>query len=119
MRTNTPRNELHNKYWTTSYPTVATLPMAAIVQAVANLDFKKIRVPALFYYSLNDKVVNPEATGDVARQWGGKTKTINVIMTKEDDVYSHIIAGDIVSPKQTSYAVRQMVKWIKNMAHFH
>jgi len=115
MRINTPRNKLHAKYWTTSYPTVATLPMAAIVKVVAEKDFSNIRTPALFYYSLNDKVVKPEATKVMARRWGGKVKTINVVMSEKDDKYSHIIAGDIVSPNQTGYAIQQMLKWIKTL----
>ncbi len=115
MRKNSPRNKLHAKYWTTSYPTVATLPMAAVIKAVIGQDFSKIRTPALFYYSLDDKVVKPEVTRDVARRWGGKVKTINVVMSEKDDQYSHIIAGDIVSPNQTNYAIQQMLQWIKTL----
>ena len=111
-RKNKPRNPLHKKYWTTSYPTVATIPMAAIVKAVTEQDFNGISIPALFYYSLEDNIVDPQATKEISRKWGGKIKTINVSMTKQDDLYSHIVAGNIVSPNQTRYAIKEMVKWI-------
>ena len=113
MRSSTPRNKQHSKFWTTSYPTVATIPMAAIVKAVAEKDFGRVNIPALFYYSLEDKVVEPQATKRIARKWGGTKTTINVTMTELDDLYSHIIAGNIVSPNQTAYAIQEMVKWIR------
>lgn len=113
MRINKPRNTRHAKYWTTSYPTIATLPMAAIVKAVNNQNFSKVHFPALFYYSVDDQVVNTEATAGFARRWGGAKKTINVTMTNKDDIHSHIIMGDIVSPNQTKRAVEIMTDWIK------
>lgn len=29
-----------------------------------------------------------------------------------DDKYAHIIAGDIVSPQQTDFAVDEMLRWL-------
>ena len=115
MRINKPRNTLHAKYWTTSYPTIAALPMAAIVQAVNDKDFSNVRIPALFYYSTDDKVVNATKTAQFAQRWGGANQTVNVTMTDQDDIYSHIIAGDIVSPNQTKYATKVMTTWIRNL----
>ena len=115
MRSSTPRNKLHPKFWTTSYPTVATIPMAAIVKAVTEQDFSKVHIPALFYYSLADKVVKPQSTMEIVRAWGGKKTIINVTMTEQDDPYSHVIMGDIISPNQTGYAVEKMVEWIRGL----
>ena len=56
-----------------------------------------------------------QSTRDIALKWGGEATTINVTMTEKDDPYSHIVAGDIVSPNQTEYAVDQMVNWIKDL----
>ena len=108
-QSNTPRNERHGQYWTTTYPTVATLPMAAVVDAVTALDFSAVTIPALFYYSLEDLVVKPAATETFASGWGGPKRTMTVSMTPEDDIYSHIIAGDIVSPNQTARAVEEIL----------
>jgi len=36
-------------------------------------------------------------------------------MTEYDDKYSHIIAGDIISPKQTEKAFSEITYWIKDI----
>ncbi len=54
-----PRNDLNKKYWTMSYPTNALIPMAQLVNEVNNKDFSKVDKPALFYFSMEDKVVDP------------------------------------------------------------
>ena len=115
MRHSTPRNKQHSKFWTTSYPTVAAIPMAAIVKAVTEKDFSKVTIPALFYFSLEDEVVDPQATRNMTRKWGGRKKIINVTMTEQDDKYSHIVTGNIVSPNQTDYTVRETIKWISSL----
>ena len=115
MRHSTPRNKQHSKFWTTTYPTVAAIPMAAIVKAVTEQDFSKVTIPALFYFSLEDEVVDPQATKNMTRKWGGRKKIINVTMTEQDDKYSHIVTGNIVSPNQTDYTVRETIKWISSL----
>jgi pimeloyl-ACP methyl ester carboxylesterase len=115
MRHSTPRNKQHSKFWTTSYPTIAAIPMAAIVKAVTEEDFSEVTIPALFYFSLEDEVVDPQATKNMTRKWGGRKKIINVTMTEQDDKYSHIVTGNIVSPNQTDYTVREIIKWISSL----
>ena len=36
-------------------------------------------------------------------------------MTEFDDKYSHIVAGDIISPKQTNKAFFEITRWIKDI----
>ena len=112
-----PRNKLDKKFWTLSYPTKALIPMARLVQKINNQDFSKVNNPALFYFSMDDKIVEPEKTVRFIKNWGGNTKTLNVKMSKFDDKYSHVIAGDILSPKQTEFARKEMVKWIKSLSN--
>ena len=114
-RTIKPRNELDKKFWTLSYPTKALIPMARLVKKINNKDFSNVNNPALFYFSMDDKVVEPEKTIRFSKNWGGETRTINVKMSEFDDKYSHVIAGDILSPKQTNIARKKMVKWIKSL----
>ena len=114
-RTIKPRNELDKKFWTLSYPTKALIPMARLVKKINNKDFSNVNNPALFYFSMDDKVVEPKKTVKFIENWGGETKTINVKMSEFDDKYSHVIAGDILSPKQTNIARKKMVKWIKSL----
>ena len=115
VRTIKPRNELDKKFWTLSYPTKALIPMARLVKKINNEDFSNVNNPALFYFSMDDKVVEPKKTVKFSKNWGGKTKTINVKMSEFDDKYSHVIAGDILSPQQTNIARKKMVKWIKSL----
>ena len=114
-RTIKPRNELDKKFWTLSYPTKALIPMARLVKKINNKDFSNVNNPALFYFSMDDKVVKPKKTIEFIENWGGETKTINVKMSEFDDKYSHVIAGDILSPRQTEIARKKMVKWIKSL----
>jgi pimeloyl-ACP methyl ester carboxylesterase len=98
-----PVNEQQAKWWTTSYPSVAVFPMGALLQTVAEIEYRAIRVPALFILSAQDKVVVPEITQQVHQAWGGPKQ---IIMLKEvGDPSFHVVAGDILSPGST-----QMVK---------
>ena len=114
-RNSTPRNKLNSKFWTLNYPTTALIPMAKLVKIIKQKNFQNVTIPALFYFSLNDKVVDPQKTINFISQWGGKSKTINVKMTEYDDKYSHIVAGDIISPKQTEKAFSEITYWIKGI----
>ena len=114
-RTIKPRNELDKKFWTLSYPTKSLIPMARLVKKINNEDFSNVNNPALFYFSMDDKVVEPKKTVKFSKNWGGKTKTINVKMSEFDDKYSHVIAGDILSPQHTNNARKKMVRWIKSL----
>ena len=115
MREIKPRNELNAKFWTLKYPNNALIPMANLVQRINKENFKNVNTPALFYYSLDDKVVKAENTIEFISKWGGKTKSINVTMTKSDDKYSHVIVGDIISPNQTKNAVNKILAWIQEI----
>ena len=78
-----------------------------------DLDFAEVDVPALFYYSQKDQVVVAEKIAEFAKKWGGPHKTVMVDLRASDDIYAHIIAGDIVSPAQTQIAVDEMLAWIR------
>ena len=109
------RNDLNAKYWTLTYPTDALIPMAKLVKKIKKQDFTKVKIPALFYFSLDDKVVKADETQKFIQKWGGESYTHNVIMSDVDDKYSHLVIGDIISPNQTEYAFNIMINWIKNI----
>ncbi len=110
-----PRSEAHGRYWTTSYPTVALLPMAALVKAVVALDLSGVTIPALFRLSDADKVVRPDITRTIAARWGGPVEIQTVEMGLKDDPNAHVIAGDIQSPGQTDGAVRDILGWLERV----
>ena len=88
---------------------------AAIVAEVDRELYDNVEVPALFYYSRQDQVVAPAKTAAFARSWGGESNSIIASLTADDDKFSHIIAGDIVSPNQTESAVEHMLAWITGL----
>ncbi len=108
-----PANAEHATYWTTSYPSVAVLPMAALINAVMAQDVSAKSVPALFWFSKEDQVVRPDITADIATRWGGPSAVVHPIMGPGDDPQSHVIAGDILSPGQTETAVEGMLAWVR------
>ncbi|MEL6679830.1 MAG: alpha/beta fold hydrolase [Pseudomonadota bacterium] len=114
-----PKNEAHAQFWTTSYPTIAALPMAALVKAVSELDLSSILMPALFIYAEADQVVSPRATKSVIAQWGSgwnmRTEVYQPVMGPGDDPFSHVIAGDVMSPGQTDAAVQRIVDFARSL----
>ena len=109
------RNEAHGAYWTSAYPTIAAMPMAAIVRYVAGLDVSTAQLPAMFLFSDADQVVSSTATREVAAKWGGPVQLEPVTVGPDDDPYSHVIAGDILSPGMTDPAVASITKWAQTL----
>ena len=105
------QSDLHARYWTTCYPTVALMPMAALAKHAAAGDYSAVTLPALFLLSPGDKVVSPAATRRVAAGWGGAVTIEEVTVGKGDDPYSHVIAGDILSPSMTAPVATAISDW--------
>ena len=110
-----PLNDAHARHWTDRYPTVATMPMAALVEAASNVPFEQINVPAFFTYSPKDQVVDPVVTRAAADRWGGPVQILEVRLQPNDDPSSHIIAGDIASPSQTEPLADALIRWAKSL----
>lgn len=111
----TPENELHGRFWTSRYPTKSLLPMAALTAGARDTAVEKISIPALFVFSEGDKVVRHDITRDIAGRWGGATELL--IVEKTDDPYSHVIAGDALSPSTTDMLAERTTAWIKSLAN--
>jgi alpha-beta hydrolase superfamily lysophospholipase len=109
-----PANERQAAHWTTTYPTVALFPMAALVREGRSLDVSMIKVPALFIYAPADQVVDPARIPAVAAAWGGPVQVTEIAVTEEDDPYSHVIAGDILSPGQTTAVTGLILSWMQD-----
>jgi alpha-beta hydrolase superfamily lysophospholipase len=110
-----PRNDEHAAHWTIRYPTVAVLPVAALVAHVRGLDPARAGVPALFLWSEHDRVVSPAAVARVARGWGGPAVLRPVTVGPGDDPSSHVIAGDILSPGMTAAVTGMIVDWASGL----
>ena len=107
------RSEDHARFWTRSYPSVAVLPMAALVDRVMDMDVGEVDVSALFLISEEDRIVRSDLTAQVAQRWGGVADLHWITPGPDDDANAHTIAGDILSPGQTDAAVRVFLGWLK------
>jgi alpha-beta hydrolase superfamily lysophospholipase len=108
----TPTNERHATFWTTCYPTTALFQMAALAKHAAGADYASVTVPALFVFSDADQIVSPEATRRVAAGWGGGAELAPHIVGTGEDAYSHVIAGDILSPSMPAPVAAQITDWV-------
>ena len=108
-----PQNEGQKTYWTTRYPTVALIPMAAAVRAVQKQEWSVAQTPALFWYAPEDQVVDASRTTRIAENWGGGSTIGHPQLAAEDDPYAHVIAGKHLSPSQTNRAVTAMLEWLE------
>lgn len=108
-------NPEHERFWTTRYPTLALLPMAASVQAAGLMPFSETTVPALFMFSDDDQVIDHSVTREVAAEWGGPVEIINPELSADADPYAHVIAGDIISPGMTAPVQEAMIRWIATL----
>ena len=115
IRSFEPLNAGQAAHWTTTYRTIATLPMAAAVQAAVALDYSEVRIPALFHYAENDRVVVSEVTDRIAANWGGAVTTVRPDLGDGDDPFFHVIAGDIMSPGQTVRSSAAIIDWAKGL----
>lgn len=104
-------NDLHAKFWTSTYPTTAVLPMAALVKHSRSLPFENIKKPALFIYSKADTVVDHTVSELVLDRWGGDTQLH--LVENADDKNNHVIAGDVLSPNKTGEVAEIITQWLK------
>lgn len=109
-----PANDRQAAHWTTTYPTIALFPMAALVREGRGLDVSAIKVPALFIYALADQVIDPARIPPVVAAWGGPAQVAEIVVADGDDPYSHVIAGEILSPTQTVPVVGLILSWMQD-----
>lgn len=110
----TPRKPAQGRYWTTDYPSVAVLPVAAAVRAAQRTDFGTVPTPALFFFSQLDRVVDAEVTEKIISTWGGPTFVQRVSPAPQGDPDHHVITGDVMSPDTTDFTVKTILDWIKD-----
>ncbi|TDK36836.1 alpha/beta hydrolase [Rhizobium deserti] len=106
-----PANAEHAAHWTTSYPSSALLPMAALVKLAVSIPAEVIGTPALFLYSAHDQVVRPDQVRHVASRWGGRHEIVEVGET--GDPSNHVIAGAILSPQTTVPLASRIIDWLR------
>ena len=117
MQTNTPRNQLHARYWTTSYPTISLIPMMQLIDMVDDAELRTSTVPGLFYFSPDDKVVDPQKTENFIARWRGPKEILRVNGNDSEDELNHLITGQVVSPSQVKRAADTVINWHHRINH--
>ncbi|PWW04242.1 esterase/lipase [Hoeflea marina] len=104
---------LHAQHWTSTYPTLALLPMGALLKLTEAVDPGEITVPSLFVFSPHDQIVQPDLTRRIAARWGAPHQIIEV--ETSGDRNNHVIAGDALSPETTHSLSNQIIAWIRRL----
>ncbi|MCQ0971794.1 alpha/beta fold hydrolase [Paracoccus sp. TK19116] len=105
-------NDAHGAAWTSCYPTVSALPMAALVAHASQGDYAEADQPVLTIWSDRDQVVDPNAALQKLEGWGGAVTLHAVYPGPEDDPFAHVVAGDILSPSLNEEVTRAIVDWV-------
>lgn len=108
-----PANKDQALWWTTSYPSVAVLPMAATVSAAEGIDVGRINRPVMMIFVDADQVVDHEVTRQVASQWGADVTILNPEPAPSETPSHHIIAGDIMAPSLTKPVANAIIGWAR------
>ena len=108
-----PKNSEHERCWTTSYPTDALFAVKDSVVAASLANHKNIKLPVLFWFSDNDKVVSARDTRRIIAKMGENVEVFNPILSPKDDPSKHGVLGDILSPTKTAQGVKKIIEWIK------
>lgn len=109
------QNADHDKYWTTSYPTVGLFQMAALVKHSFEQDYAAATLPVMFMFSDADDVVDHAASRQVAKAWGGPVTLVEVVLPEGNDPNNHVIAGEVLSPRNTLAAKEDILIWINGL----
>ena len=104
-----PQNADHARYWTTSYPPKALLPMMQACRLGIRSPLEHINAPVLFLYTEDDDVVDLEALKKAYERVGSEKKQLIQVREATD----HVMAGDIISPQATGIVVSHIVSFIQ------
>lgn len=105
-----PVNAEHARIWTHHYSTDALLPMAAAIALANRAKVEDTKVPALFFHSPNDQVVDPARMREIASRWGAPHKVI--AMERSGDPSAHVLAGDALAPDNTMPVTHAICDWL-------
>jgi hypothetical protein len=92
-------------------PTVSLIPMMQLIDQVDSDDMGKSTIPALFYFSPDDKVVDPQKTENFIARWRGPKSIMRINGGDSEDELNHLITGQVVSPSQVKRAADTVISW--------
>jgi hypothetical protein len=112
-----PTNAAQARHWTTEYPSIALLQLAALVNHVIRLPLETIAVPSLTFYSPRDQVIDVAQMLAIHARIGPTTGPVKelVAVTSSDDPAQHVLAGDILSPSTTELFAAQITAFVRRV----
>jgi len=108
----TPWNELQGRYWSTSYPTAATVEMMRLVKHVRSRLPLQIDVPVLTFYSPSDTVINVEKIR-TSLELLDVPRAVTIEISESGDPSNHVLAGDILSRGNNTLIVEHSVRFLR------
>ena len=105
-------NEQHARYWTSTSPSKALLPMMGVVKLARNADLQHIDVPVLVLYSPDDEIISTDTVKKYYRQFGARHKEI-LSVDNAGDPQHHVLAGDILSPQTTREVADKIISFVQ------
>ena len=78
---------------------------------VDDADLRTSNVPALFYFSPDDKVVDSQKTEKFIARWRGPKEIMRINGNDSEDELNHLITGQVVSPSQVKRAADTVINW--------
>lgn len=107
-----PANELQGRFWSTCYPTAATIEVMRLVKRANELVRGGHEQGLLVFYSGDDQVVSPDATVAAFESFEAPRKLL-VEVTDSGDAKDHILAGDIMSPDTTQDIAATIIGFVR------
>ncbi|MDX1500808.1 MAG: alpha/beta fold hydrolase [Thermoanaerobaculia bacterium] len=109
-----PRNELQERYWTTSYPVEALFQVAAAEKLVRRRakGGVELAIPTLVLYSPDDQVVDPAR---IRAFFEGSGAVLEPVEGAEDPS-RHLLAGDVLSPGTTDAMASRIARFLREAA---
>lgn len=113
-----PENDGHARYWTTTYPSTALIPMMELVRAVRRAPLQHITQPVLALFSDADEVVDARQTRPLLARMRAAAVDLEVVTVHEEDAAlnpsAHVIAGDIFAPRGTGALQARILAFLRD-----
>jgi esterase/lipase len=104
-----PAVDLQHQYWSTKYPSSGLVAMAQAVKVAQQLRETSTKIPQLTFFGHNDQVIDVEkARAYLSENSIGQFERI--------EAPNHLLAGDIVLPKNNEAIVNRSLRFIETLA---
>lgn len=108
----TAHNEKQERYWSTSYPSAATVEVMRLVDRANAMSTTPMSQSILMLLSPDDTVISPDAARATYRSLHTPRKRLDE-MTVIGDPSNHVLAGDILSPDGTLETVNRVSEFVE------